>query len=278
MKKTVIRSIAVAIDNSPYGRASLEAAAGIAARLSAELIGIFIEDINLIRMAGLPFVEEVRFYSSTTGRIDPDKLEGTLRKQAAEARALLERTAGQLTVRHSFRVSRGNVPEEVMGAAPEADLLVLGRQGRSDVCGRRLGSTARAALCKGRMTLLLMRTGMTLAEAPLLVLYDGSEGSKRALGTALAIAGSGSRLHIVAVSPEGEAGNRLFDEVAAIIGSSGLEVDYHRLPPGDGRKMAERIRTIGKGMLVLSDRMGLDRETLCDLVDAIDWPVLIVRE
>jgi len=278
MKTGMIRSIAVALDCSPHSRASLVAAAEMASRLRAELIGIFVEDINLLHMAGLPFVEEVRRYSAKTRKLDPDQLERLLRLQARQAGEMLQQTAEALTIRHTFRVLRGMVPEELMSAAPEADILVLGRSGRSPSCRKGLGSTARTALNEGKKTVLLMRPGVTAAEGPLLVLYDGSEGSMRALGVALEIAGPESVLHLIVTDPAPDAEELCRQAVGPIVESSGIPTEYHHLPLTDGHKLARYIRMIDSGLLVLGDRLDLPAETLRDLVDDIDYPVLIVRQ
>jgi nucleotide-binding universal stress UspA family protein len=278
MKIGMIRSIAVALDCSPHSRASLEAAAEMASRLSAELIGIFVEDINLLHMAGLPFVEEIRRYSATTAKLDPDQLERLLRQQARQAREMLQQTAEALTIHHTFRVLRGVVAEEIMSAAPEADILVLGRSGRSPSCRKGLGSTARRALYEGKKTVLLMRPGISAAEGPLLVIYDGSEGSMRALEIALEIAGPESTLHIIVTDPAPDAEQRYRQEVEAILESSGVTAEYHHLPLTDGHQLARYIRMIDSGLLVLGDRMNLPDETLRDLVNDIDYPVLVVRQ
>jgi nucleotide-binding universal stress UspA family protein len=277
MNKGVIRAIAVALDCSPHSRASLEAAAEMAARLQAELIGIFVEDINLLRMAGLPFAEEFRLYSTTTGKFDEGQLERLLRLQAREARELLQQTAEALALRHTFRVLRGMVPEQLMTGAPEADILVLGRSGRSPSCRKGLGSTARTALYEGKGTVLLMRPGITAASGPLMVLFDGSEGSKRALGTALAIAGPESCIHLIVVGLKPETEERCRREAESQIGPSGLCMEYHHLPISDGKQLARYIRMIDSGLLVMSDRMKLPEAVLRDLVCAIDYPVLVVR-
>ncbi|HWQ25155.1 MAG TPA: universal stress protein [Chlorobaculum sp.] len=278
MKTGMIRSIAVALDCSPHSRASLVAAAELASRLRAELIGIFVEDINLLHMARLPFIEEVRRYSAKTGKLDPDQLERLLRLQARQAGEMLQQTAEALTIRHTFRVLRGMVPEELMSAAPEADILVLGRSGRSPSCRKGLGSTARTALNEGKKTVLLMRPGVTAAEGPLLVLYDGSEGSMRALGVALEIAGPESVLHLIVTDPAPDAEELCRQAVGPIVESSGIPTEYHHLPLTDGHQLARYIRMIDSGLLVLGDRLDMPAETLRDLVDDIDYPVLIVRQ
>ncbi|MBK7177644.1 MAG: universal stress protein [Chloroflexi bacterium] len=56
-----IQRILVALDASPHSLAALEAAIDLAERLDAELQGLFVEDINLLRLAQLPFARELRY-------------------------------------------------------------------------------------------------------------------------------------------------------------------------------------------------------------------------
>ena len=51
--------ILVALDASPYSHAAIEVATILAADLRAELQALFIEDIDLLRLAALPFTREV---------------------------------------------------------------------------------------------------------------------------------------------------------------------------------------------------------------------------
>lgn len=277
MTHRIIHSIAVAIDCSPHSKASLEAAAEMAARLKAELIGIFVEDINLLHMAGLPFAEEVRLYSSTTAKLDTAQLERLLRLQAEQARELLRHTAEARTLRHTFRVLRGLVSEQLMLAAPEADMLVLGRSGRSPSCRKGLGSTARTALHECKMTVMLMRPGVTAAEGPLLVLCDGSEASKRALRTALEIAGPKSTLHLLVTDPAPEAIERCKQETDAMLKRRAIEAEYYHIPFTEGKQLVSFIRMIDSGLVVIGEGMNLPAETLRELIDTIDYPVLVVR-
>jgi nucleotide-binding universal stress UspA family protein len=277
MDTKAIRTIVVAIDCSPHSKASLDAAATMASRLKAELVGIFVEDLNLLRMAGLPFTEEIRLYSSTTAKIDEEQLERVLKLQAREARELLERTVAGLTVPHTFRVLRGMVSEQLISAATGADILVLGRSGRSPTCRKGLGSTARSALAESDRTVMLMRPGFPIPTGPLLVLFDGSEGSKRALGTAIAVAGPENTLQLILLSADNGEERQLRNEAEAMIRTSGIPAEYHHLPPVGGNQLARFIRMIDSGLLVLSDRMNLPEAVFRELVNDIDYPVLVVR-
>lgn len=277
MTSRIIHSIAVAIDCSPHSKSSLEAAAEMAARLKAELIGIFVEDINLLHMAGLPFAEQVRLYTATTEKLDTAQLERMLKLQAQQAREMLQHAAEARTLRHAFRVLRGMVPEQLMLAAPEADILVLGRSGRSPSCRKGLGSTARTALSEGTMNVMLMRPGVTAAEGPLLVLYDCSEASKRALRTALEIAGPSSTLNLLVTNPNPQTVEHCRQETAAIVHEKNIETEYYHLPFTDNRQFISFIRMIDSGLLVIGEDMNLPDATVQELIEKIDYPVLVVR-
>lgn len=124
-----IRRIVVSMESAPQDRAALEAAADIAARLQAELVGLFIEDIDLLHFAALPFAREVGFPSATRRPLDVSAMERSLRSLAEEGRRALAEIAGRMPLRWSFRVARGSTSVELLAAAAEADLLVARASG-----------------------------------------------------------------------------------------------------------------------------------------------------
>ena len=275
-KSKLIRHIAVALDCSPHSRASLGAAAELARLLNAELTGIFVEDINVLRMADLPCCHEIRMYTSESEKFDASNLERSLKVQAKTAEESLQRIAEDLMIKQSFRVLRGIVPEEVIAAAGEADLLVLGRSGRSPTCRKGLGSTARKALEKGKRPVLFIRPGFSAKEWPVLVLYDGSEGSQEALGIALNIINPGIRLNVLILGETHEESVELERALSEIIALRGSAVEYHHLPLTSGKTLMRYIRMVDSGLLVLSDRMNISREEVHELINEIDYPVLLV--
>jgi K+-sensing histidine kinase KdpD len=122
MKK--IRRIIVGMEPAPRNRAVLEAAARLAERMEAELVGLFVENINLLHFAGMPFACETGFASATKRDLDVERMERTLRGLAREAHQSLAAVAGRIPVRWSFRVARGSVVAELLAAAAESDLVV----------------------------------------------------------------------------------------------------------------------------------------------------------
>src|SRR5690554_4657703 len=84
-----IQRILVALDASSSSQVALQTAVNLAVALEAELEGIFVEDINLLRLAELPFVHEVRTLSAVAQQMSRQQIEAELQAQAARARRAL---------------------------------------------------------------------------------------------------------------------------------------------------------------------------------------------
>jgi len=267
-----IRRILVALDSSRHSLAALEAAAELAAHTEAELLGLFVEDINLLRLARLPFASQVSSTSVGAESVDSARMERELRAQAQQARKALEAAALRVRVPWSFRVARGDVAAEVLAAAEEADLLTLGKRGLARN-GQMLGSTAHAALTNVRRSLLLSQHGSPLRQ-PVLVLYDGSEGSRQALEVALKLAGAAGHRLIVLLLTE-QAGD-LRDEVARLVGLKGPPVRYQTTYGANAISLSHALRHEPDGFLVLSGAGRLSREEIRKLLQEVKNPVLLI--
>ena len=127
--KSPIRRIVVAIDASPQSLSALDTAAQIAAHLQIELAGLFVEDINVLKTAALPFTREVNRLSGDVHPVDQERIVRQLKSQARQAQVALEKVALQRQVKFSFRVVRGRVTQELEAATEEVDLVALGRTG-----------------------------------------------------------------------------------------------------------------------------------------------------
>ena len=212
-----IRRILVALDASNNSRAALAAAIGLAETFHAEIVGLFIEDINLVRLAELPFAREVRFGEVAVHRFESETIERKLRARAAILRHELEELATEHKVPSTFRVLRGPIDRELIAAAVEADLLALGRLGHSLARRARLGSTARTAVARAASAVLLVKTDVE--NGPIIVLYDGSDAGRRALALAAELAGKvGDIRTLVWATDEGTAFERR-QEAADFLGN-----------------------------------------------------------
>ena len=126
-----IRRITV-VQESPQAGRALAAVAEAAAALQAELHGLFLEDVELLHFAGLPFAREIGASARPRG-LDVATMERRLRHQAEGARRALAAAAEGKPLRWTFRVERGSLPARVRSALADADLVVL----LGDCVGRR---------------------------------------------------------------------------------------------------------------------------------------------
>jgi len=180
------RRIVVAADSSAHGQAALEAAVRLAARLEADLEGLFVEDVNLKRLAELPVGREVRFGLGGMAR-DAAAVAQDMRAEAGRIRRTLEEAAARAHVHVRFRIAEGHVEREVVAAGSAADLLVLGLTGRRIGPTMQPGGTALAAIRESRHSVLVLRPGIDITRRAL-VLYDGSAGAGTALDAAAHVA------------------------------------------------------------------------------------------
>ncbi|NOZ29507.1 MAG: universal stress protein [Chloroflexi bacterium] len=270
-----IRRILVALDASPHSLAALEAAAELAARLEAELLGLFVEDINLLRLAGFPFAREVGSLSATPRPLDSQHIERELRAQADRARRAMARVAGRARVRWSFRVVRGQVASEVLAAASEADLVSLGKAGWSWTVRGEMGSTARWVFSQVRCHALLARQGGRLG-APMVVLYDGSPSAQRALETAASLAHGKEPPVVYILADDQEQMRQLQARASAWLQEREIAARYRWLTSADLPQLARILRSEGVGLLVLpGESSALPGDVLQTLLNEIDCALLV---
>ncbi|MEX2647431.1 MAG: universal stress protein, partial [Alphaproteobacteria bacterium] len=155
----VVRRILVALDASASSLAALEAAAEMAARLHAELAGLFVEEDDLLRLAALPFARAYSTDAADLARLDVEAMRRALRVQAERARRALEDAAMRHRLPWSFRVAQGAVAAALAEAARECDLLGLGAASGARTRRARLGSTTRAALGARGCAILVQSRG-----------------------------------------------------------------------------------------------------------------------
>ncbi|WP_296806453.1 universal stress protein [Thiocapsa sp.] len=259
-----IRRIAVALDASPHSLQALALAAGIAAALNAELEGVFVEDTELLRLAGLPFLRELRIATLCESILDADRLQRELRAAARGVRERLERTAGELGVAWSFRVWRGDLEAEILGAALDAELFALGRIGRFAPLRRR----PRPIAPKPRDSGLLVG-----------VLYSGSAGATRALSIAveLGIRHAASLVIILQPAMSADAAT-LRRHVLAQLGSMREQTRLVSLEAADAAGLAATVRNLGIDLLILDEANPLlGRASLWTSLETLGCPVVIGR-
>lgn len=124
--------IVVALDPAAPRDETFEAILALYDAADADITALFIEDENLLRLAALPGVVEVRALPGGGARpFDQHALRDQLDRRAAQVRETCERAALTLKLRSRFLIVRGDVMTSLAGACVDAELLVVGRSLRS---------------------------------------------------------------------------------------------------------------------------------------------------
>jgi nucleotide-binding universal stress UspA family protein len=273
-----IRRILVTLDASSQSVKRVEAATELASDLEAELVGLFVEDTNLLRMAELPFVKEFSPFSPFGQRVEARALEREFRAQSARMRRVLASAADARAVPWTFRVARGLVTTEVLLAASEADLIVLGKMTWAPAGVRRMGSTVRMILSQGRSMTMVMQEEYRWT-VPISLIYDGSDSSEKGVIVAshLARIRKGG-MNVFILAPKGETSVQYRSRVDDTLRDRQVKADFYFIVNPSLNTLAWFLRGYGKGPLVLPCGSGLfQEEALCSFITDIPNPVLLVR-
>jgi len=270
-----IRRILVALDASPYSLAALEMAANLAATLEAELAGLFVEDVDLLRMADAPSAREIAYQgeASPTSRT---VMERKLRAQSDQIRSILAEAAERAQVRWSFRTVRGEVASALLAAASQHDIVAMGRLGWSFARRPRIGSTA-LELAASSIPLLLISQRAALQNLFLLVYYDSSAAARNALEVAAKVAKSGAKAITVLVAAS-DFENRV-SEIRRLLHGQGLEVRFKPIDLDEEMSLSRAVKEEGAVLLVLAGRQLLkDREAFEALLRQVEVPLLVLGD
>ena len=273
-----VRRIVVAIDSSSNAASALEEAAGLAARLHAELEGVYVQDINLVRLAGLPVGREIQFLTGKGRDFTADALEADTRAQEFAARQAMAAAAARARVAYAFRIARGQVDVEILSAAGNGDLLILGIRNRSPWGGARLGRTTRAALEHAPRSVLISKPGARPAGVPL-VCYDGSGGSPRALDAGLYLFGMPEgRLAVLILADDVAAAETLCREVEARLAPLNVRPRFLYGARPLAHEVCRLAGESGAGVLVMAaDCAAIDKLHRAEVLESVACPVLLVR-
>jgi len=274
----VIRRIIVLVNDTSDSNAALEAAARMAARRGAELQALFVEDVNLLRSAGLPFAREIGLTSATARPLDSREIERRLQTQAEHARQLLQRLSDRLSVRSSFRVSRGDVEREALGNTTPEDLLVVARTGGSRRGGSRL-SDREGRIAQGATCSVMFVGERTLEEhQAVVVLYANTEHGRRSLALAAAMARDVGQ-PLVLLLPPGtvERHETLMNSAREWAHAHGVSLRFHGLANEDAASLLAALRREKGQVLVMQRDSPAMRSPLGRfLLDDVDTPVVVM--
>jgi hypothetical protein len=243
----------------------LEAAATLAADWQAELAGLFVEDIDLVRAAALPFCSELDFATAAVRPLESLALARSLRDRAEAMRAAIERQAATSRIEWTFRTSQGELVRETLAAGSEAELFIVCRSIRAAPTA---GGTSSSRLASGR------------AAPPVLSVFDGSEESSQVLRVAARLARlSGAKLIVtVPTSPDETSAEALRQSCQRFLADQAIAAEISSVPIADAGQLLQAAHRFKTGWLVIGRECPLlDEVRLRRLAEGLGHPIVLVR-
>jgi len=273
-----IGRVIAALDAACHDGDLLPAAADLAARLEAEIEGLFIEDENLLRLWTSPAARHVTLGPPAREVPSVEEIEAELRALAAQAEAALAAAAAQHGVPWSFRVVRGRPRAELHERTKTRDLVVVGR-GRS-LAGipLQVGSALQDAVRElPHSTLHLLR--QTPLARPIVVLRAGSRLIDRTLAAALRLAGRPTPELDVLLIDDVAGTARLQSEIASRLKSLGARARVRVAASPTLDDLTRALATADGDILVAAADIPLfrDRDDASTILERTGLPVMIVR-
>jgi nucleotide-binding universal stress UspA family protein len=270
-----IRRILIALDASPASQAALELAAELAVRHEAELVGIYVEDVNLLRSAGISFTEEVGEFSAISRNVDSHQVEQELKAHARRIESMLSAIAARTNLRWTFRSVRGLISGELLAAAEGSDLIILGKKGWSE--GKQFGSTARELATLSPVQSLILQHRVR-PETPVLVIYDGSEGSHKALSAASRVCSPGSTLTVLVPADDEGTAKEIYSGLADWIEAQDFQVRFRWIDDLEGKRISNMALISGCDIVILAAQSEhFHPQAIVSMVEETDCAVLLVR-
>ncbi len=243
---------------------ALETIVALTAGKTTEVSCVFIEDIDLLRAAQLPFALEVCRATNVVRRTSSSEVERGLRERAASAKRLVLQTAEQAGAKWSFEVIRQRTASAVLELAKRTDITMFSAAG-----SLRYGDPAISQLRSGLQPL-------PSADASIVVLVDRSAASARAVQVAEKLAAV-RRLpvRVVVVTATKAGVERLVEKLRRINGMELVKLNYLLRP--DFNDIVRTVRANHPAAVVLPlSQIEDSSDRIHELEEAIGNPILIV--
>lgn len=222
-----IQTILVGLDWGETAEATAGLAVELAIALKASVKALYVEDAELIRAA-----EQALRILPATGQIPMEApnmpmLEAEFQAEEKLLGRRFLRLVADTRIRGSFLVAQGAVDQILLQESRAHDLLVVGKYSENPALGgssRPLGKHVERIVRHAWCPVALVPPGATLGPR-ILVAYDDTEASHRALSTALGLAQRlPATLRVLAIG-DSDATGRLLDRAGAYLDSHHVEGD-----------------------------------------------------
>ena len=266
-----IRRILLAVDPSEDGGSAVRTAIDLGVVLNAEIEALFVEDIDLLRTAGLPFTRELQSFSAAPRAVRVGTMEQGLRREAQRMRHLLAQHADTANIAWSFSVARGAAVTELLGRSAGYDLLVVSRLGAAVAATDTLEPLLQSLIAASRCAVLIARGALDPLQ-PVVAIYEGGERGAKLLDLTLRLAEHNRQAAVVVLPVQHRAS--LEPEVLERFAAAGTPVALRAVDIENPAVIQRLMRVPGGRLWLLAAR---DRPDPISQLIGMRRPLLLVR-
>lgn len=280
------RRLLVAVDAAEGAERLLEAAAEMAARMRIDLLGLFVEDIDLLGLGDNPLIRTVSAFGGVSRAINRAVIEQALRRQVLETRLALERVAQTRNVRATFEVRRGRLASAFESAAAN-DIIVVRRAAENvqhiPASPRaRINAATYKMVSAARHSLIVLDVRSDAAAGGfgnVVALFDGSAETVSALIAAADIVDRrrGDGITVVPIAETEADADRLGRQAQDILAPLGHQPRIAPHTSADLTALCATCATQGGVLVLHANHRLLQGEAMTRLLDTIECSVMVVR-
>ncbi len=253
--------------------ATIDAALALAQALRAEITGHFVEESNLLDLAGLPFARAVRTPGQSATTIESGRMKQELAHAASTWRRTLVARAERSKITCTFRTSTGEYCSEIAKATAESDFVVVNPANVPDQ-GRARARTVLDAIAAYAGLVVLPERRKT-GKGPVLLLLDTeADHSTLSLAQRIAVAAE-TDLVIVASTGAGNDEAEMRSQITQAVGTS-ARIDFTAAPLT--ADMIADVSALDPSFIVWPGwNVAEDKDLAESLLHATNAPLLLLR-
>jgi hypothetical protein len=261
--------VIVAVGSTSPDPLTLAAAAQLAQAVGGELAALFVEDINLLRLAELPIAFEIGAALPTPRPLAAADVERGFKVQADELRRALAEIANALQLDFTFDVVRGKPASALFEASAEQDLIVLAGAAARAFAHHPLASVVRHAL----------RAGVKSRRAqPVAAMLQAGPSAQRVLAAAHGLARAGAAELVLLLATNNAGDTQLAATVENWLAEEGSSARIIAVPDSTPENVAKLVALAGAHVLFWPADGNLEMAAAVEpLLAAISCPLIVVR-
>jgi hypothetical protein len=262
----------VRLPQSTHDYAAVGIAAQFAGLLGASVEATFVQDAELVDVAALPCVRELRPLGGGWHPLEGPQLVRQLDRAAATARRLFHDAVRAIRIEASFNVARGPV-EDMTGSAASADdiIVIIEPRNPAERVTQQFSRLVDAAF-GASVSIMVVPSRIARTAGPIAAVISGPDDPS--IRTALAIAAA-ARERVIALGPSGSIAR---ESMVGLADAAGVRVEAGPdvQEPFDASTLLTQLGRLNERLLVMSRGAVGDRR-VPTLASLRGIPILLAR-